>query len=100
MPRAGSFQSAATDRGPVAKRPRPALTGEKKRETSLIECVRIFHLRPMTTVLHLEYGDIWNQFGDRPRGIEKYIAVVDCCNHERGRAQGSPGFIWDSISVV
>jgi hypothetical protein len=54
----------------------------------------------MTTVLHLEYGYIWNQFGDRPRSIEKYIAVVDSRNHERRRAQGSPVLIRNSISVV
>ena len=60
---------------------RPALTGEKKRKASLIERVRIFHLRPMTAVLHLEHGDVRDELRDRSRSIQKDIVVIDSRNN-------------------
>ena len=42
-----------------------------------VERVRKFHLRPMTALLHLEYANIWNEFGNRSCGFKKYILVED-----------------------
>ena len=44
----------------IARQWRLELVSKQKRKAALVECVRIFHLWPMTALLHFENGDIGN----------------------------------------
>src|ERR1700722_13483470 len=99
--RSGVSSSSRLHRRPFAfVLPDERAPRQKKFKAPPIKRVRVLHLRPMATVLHLKQGDVGDQFSDCYSSIEKYIAVVDGCNHERGCSQRFPVLVWNSISVV